>query len=186
MKVKIVSIKTDLRGTEVSKNHYLRGAQFEQTLSKLGFPVTAGVGPDYPEFDLEVKTKDKNSRSANGVGSMRVDDIISTSYEDSPVAKKLQHQYRITSDNGLVISNKIYDFTDTFIQSKLKTAYKVCQTKMRNGDRASYIYGSEYGYFEKKTGSKNSWVFRITVGAMKKIEKLSDNSSQFNTLFNLA
>jgi hypothetical protein len=26
MKVKIVSIKTDLRGTEVSKNHYLRGA----------------------------------------------------------------------------------------------------------------------------------------------------------------
>lgn len=186
IKAKVTSIKTDFEGLQLPKDHAYRGRAFEQVLSALGNPVTAGAGPDYPKHDLEVKTKDKKSKSSNSIGSMTADNIINTSYKDSTIARKLKQQLRVTTVDGVVVASEIYDFADPYIQSKLEQAYEAGRAKMAAGIRDNYIYGSEYGYFERKTNSENSWAYRIPVGAMKKLEGMAKSSLQLDKMFEIA
>jgi hypothetical protein len=184
-KVKVKSIKTDFRGTVLPKEHDLRGRAFEQILKNLGNPVAVGAGADYPKHGLEVKTKDTESTSANSVGSILYEDIKTTPYSKSSIAEKLQQQYRVKVKDGIVVSNKIYDFSKPHIQAVLENAYETARAKIIAGDNSNYITGGEFGHFERKKlkGGKltNSWVFRIPVKSMDKLEGMAQ--SMFNELF---
>ena len=183
-KAKVKELKNDFRGITLT-NYATRGKEFENILASKGHPVNPGIGPDYPEFDLEVKTKDVNSTSANSIGTLSYEEIIKTPYRKSPIAKKLQQQFRVSFKNGVAVSQKIYDFSPSFIQEVLETAYEAARSKMINGNKEPYVYGSNFGYFEQKRmkGGKltNSWAFRISVGAMEKLENMS--TTTFKNLF---
>ena len=179
MKPKIKEIKTDFRGTALP-DHATQGREFENILASKGHPVTQGPGPDYPKHDLEVKTKDEDSRSANSVGSMTSTKIKTTSYPNSSIAKKIQRQFRVKIKDGVIVSTKVYDFSAPFIQEVIEEAYEKARAKIIAGNTDSYIPGTSFGYFEQKklSGGKltNSWAFRIPVGSMKKLENMSQST----------
>lgn len=183
-KAKVTSIKTDFRGLALP-DPATRGKDFEAVLARLGNPVTPGKGADYPEYDLEVKTKGEESTSANSVGSMTHKDIQTTLYPESNIAKKLQQQYRVKVKNGIVVSSKVYDFSAPHIQEVIEHAYETARAKIIAGDDSNYITGGEFGYFERKklSGGKltNSWAFRIPVKSMGKLEGMAQ--STYTTLF---
>ena len=179
MKPKIKEIKTDFRGIPLP-DHSTQGREFENILANKGHPVTQGQGPDYPEYDLEVKTKDTESKSANSVGSMTSKKIKVTPYPNSSIAKKIQRQFRVKIKDGVIVSTKVYDFSAPFIQEIIKEAYETARAKIIAGNTDSYIPGTTFGYFEQKklSGGKltNSWAFRIPVGSMKKLEKMAQST----------
>lgn len=177
--MKVKKIKKDFTGTLLSKDHSRRGREFEQVLAQSGFRINTGCGVDLPDLDVEVKTKDVNSTSANTVGTMTYEDICNKSYEESGIFEKIQRQFRVETNNGTIVNQAIFDFSKPFIQDVIKDAYESAREKMIAGDKSSYISGSAYGYFEQKT--ENSWAFRISVPAMKKLEKMS--TSTFERFF---
>ncbi len=169
--MKIKQIKKDFTGTILSRNHSVRGKEFEEVMSGSGFQINQGMGADLKESGIEVKTKDVNSSSPNSVGTLTYEDICNKSYKETHIFEKMQKQFRVVTDEGLVVDQNLFDFTDPYIQEKIEEAYENARQKMINGDKSSYIRGSEYGHFEQKT--ENSWAFRITVSAMRKIENMS-------------
>jgi hypothetical protein len=177
--MKVKKIKKDFTGTVLSKDHSRRGREFEEVLEQSGFRINTGSGVDMPDYDLEVKTKDIHSTSPNTVGSMTHEDVCNKSYEESGIFEKIQRQFRIETDNGTITNQEIFDFSKPFVQDLIKDAYESARTKMIQGDRSSYISGSAYGYFEQKT--ENSWAFRISVTAMKKLEGMA--KSTFENFF---
>ena len=186
MTIKITKIKTDFTGVKLPADHSIRGKAFEDILAQTGNPVSKGSGPDYPEYGLEVKTKDISSNSANSVGSMTYEDIKLTPYDESPIAKKIKQQFRVkVNKEGVIINTRVYDFTPDFIQEKLREAYESARIKIIKGDNSDYIAGTKFGYFERKKGKDNketnSWAFRISVGAMDTLESMS--KSKYSELF---
>jgi hypothetical protein len=177
--IKVKKIKKDFTGTVLSTDHSRRGREFEEVLERSGFRINTGAGVDIPDYDLEVKTKDINSTSPNSVASMTYEDICNKNYEQSGIFEKVQRQFRVKTDNGTVIDQEIFDFSRPFIQDVIKDAYESARAKMIQGDKSSYISGSAYGCFEQK--AENSWTFRISVPAMKKLEGMS--KSTFDKLF---
>lgn len=184
MKPKITKIKLNLLGVDLPEDHAIRGKALEDYLANHGMPVSSESGPDYPEFDLELKSKDTESTSANSVGSMTIEDIIKTPYELSCISAKLKSQWRVKVTSGIVVDSDVYDFSATFIQEILKEAYEAARQKIINGDRGSFVYGTRYGYFERKTKRgvwSNSYMFRITTSAMDNLESMA--KSTYNTIF---
>ena len=179
----IKNIKSNLVGTEVSKNHAIRGSQIHDSIYKTNPSMNDGKGADFRQFDAEVKSKDVNSRSAYGIASMTIDDIQNTPYNSSVVKEKLQQQIQILVDNGKVIDEDIFDFRPQWIQDKFEEAYEIGRDKIIRGDRSGYIHGSKYGYFEKRTNSDNSYQFRIAVGAMKELRTMAKNQINNPNLF---
>jgi len=179
MKAKVKSIKTDFRGLSLP-NPATQGRDFEAVLARLGNPVNTGSGVDYPEYGLEIKTKGEESSSANSVGSMTYENIKITPYPKSNIAKKLQQQFRVKIRNGIVVSNKIYDFSAPHIQAVIENAYETARAKIIAGNDSNYISGGEFGYFERKklSGGRltNSWAFRIPVKSMGKLEGMSQST----------
>jgi hypothetical protein len=184
MKPKIKEIKLNLLGVDLPTDHATRGKALEDYLANHDMPVSQGPGADYPDFDLEVKTKDTESTSANCVGSMSIENIIKTPYELSCISAKLKSQLRVKVTTGIVVKSDVYDFSPAFIQELLKEAYETARSKIVNGDRNSFVYGTSYGYFERKKKHgvpTNSYMFRITVGAMDKLENMA--KSTYNSIF---
>lgn len=179
--MKIKKIKKDFTGTVLSKDHSIRGKEFEQVMSNAGFQINQGIGADLQQVGIEIKTKDVNSGSPNSVGTMTYEDICNKSYEETHIFEKLQKQFRVKIDSGVVIDQELYDFTDPYIQDKIRDAYETARKKMIAGDKSSYIRGSDYGHFDQKT--ENSWQFRIPVSSMKKIEEMSKQT--FSKFFDI-
>jgi hypothetical protein len=164
------------------------GYEIEARLIENGYSINIGHGLDMPDMGLEVKTRKTDAQSANTVGSMTLDDIKSTTYNQSNVCAKIQRQYRVEYDNQIsqITSEKVYDFTDPFIQRKIELGYESARKKIIAGVKSDYINGGEgIGYFEKKrgVGDTTSYDFRISGPRMKKLETLANNSKQFNNLF---
>ena len=184
MKAKITAIKTNFKGM-ILPNSQHRGRAFEGVLANMGSPVTQGQGPDYPDYNLEVKTKDTESTSANSVGAMTWENIKTTPYPFSSIAKKLQQQYRVKVKDDVIVDTKVYDFSAPHIQDVIGKAYEAARAKIIAGDKSNYISGTEFGYFERKRlkGGKltNSWAFRIPVKSMGKLEGMAQ--STYTTLF---
>lgn len=179
----IKNVKTKLVGKQVNKNHAVRGTEIHNAISKVNPSMNSGEGADFPQFDVEVKSKDVNSNSAYGIASMTIDNIKNDSYNNSTVRQKLQQQLQITVDNGLVIDEEIYDFRPQWIQEKFEEAYETARSKIIRDDRSNYIHGSKYGYFEKRTNSDNSYQFRISVGAMRELKTMAKNQINNPNLF---
>jgi hypothetical protein len=175
-KPKIRKIKKSLIGVKVPHRASGRTGQFiEDAHAKLGMPVQPGKGPDYPKYDLEMKSKSTESTSPFSIGSMTKNDILNTDYKDSNVKNKMQHQYHVYHTDGEIVDQKVYDFTSVFIQEEIETAYENARKKLANGD-TGWVYGSKFGHFEKDTKDSDRYNFRITVGAMKTLKNISTST----------
>lgn len=141
------------------------GKHVEKLVSNRGIPVRNGT-VDIPKYQLEIKTRNKDSHAAHTVGTMTLDDILITKYDSSPIRKKMQYQYRVEYDNvlNIITDDKIYDFTSDYIQNKVKSAYVAGQVALYNHVNLNIkpplsVYGNQYGHFEKR--QKNQYAFRI-------------------------
>jgi hypothetical protein len=174
--------KGDLRGENLGTRFSgVAGRTAEQKLQDRGYKLSNGAGVDMPTERVEVKTRAKEATSPHTIATARAKVYINTDYENSLVFEKTQQQYRIKTQNGIVVENKIYDFSNPYVQDELKDAYNKCRKKLANGNRDNTIYGSRWGYLEKKKHTKESYSFRISNGAMKKIEAICN--STLSTLY---
>lgn len=184
-KVKVKEIKVDWRGEQLPTHMGgVAGRAFEQIMKKDGFPINNGKGADGgPQYDLEVKTRATEATSPVSVATMRKCDIISTPFEDSVVCEKLQHQLRVKTENGIIIENEVYDLSQAHVNDLYKEAYETARQNIANGNitAGGTAPGTKWGYFEKKNGTKDSWVFRSSNSAMKKVESMA--TSTFGSIF---
>jgi hypothetical protein len=178
VKAKIKTLKTSLVGrTLTGVNGSERGHEVERIMINDGFPVDVHAkGPDIRSIGVEIKNRDIDSASPHTVGSMTIDYIIATCYPDTYIAEKLQQQLRVKVKDNVVQSADVYDFSSKTIQNLIKQSYEAGRQLIINGDRHSYISGGKFGYFEQKTGSVNSYSFRLSNYAMKAIERISTST----------
>lgn len=182
--IKINKLKTNLKGQQVSTNSSNRGRQVEHIMKAQGFDINTGAGPDlqFGDTPVEIKSRDNNATSPQTVGAMTLADIKSTSYEGSAIFKKFQQQYRVKTEEGVVVEEHMYDFSGWFAQSVIKESYETARQAIINGACGDYIPGGKYGYFERTNkNSKTSYNFRLSDSAMKKMEAMAN--STINQLF---
>ena len=182
--IKINKLKTNLKGQQVSTNSSNRGRQVEHIMKAQGFDINTGAGPDlqFGDTPVEIKSRDNNATSPQTVGAMTLADIKSTIYEDSAIFKKFQQQYRVKTEEGVVVEEHMYDFSGWFAQSVIKESYETARQAIINGACGDYIPGGKYGYFERTNkNSKTSYNFRLSDSAMKKMEAMAN--STINQLF---
>lgn len=170
--IKIKKLKASFKGIKLP-NIVTAGRDFEKELANRGNPVDPGQCADYPEIELEVKTKSTESKSANVVGTMSRKDIINTAYSDSSICKKMQQQLRVETEGGVVVDENVFDFSPAFIQDLIKEAYEVGQKRLNVENPPDYVNCTRYGYFEKRRHTDDSYMFRITVPAMKELESMA-------------
>ena len=184
MVVRLKSIKNGISvGDPVPDRelHGNNGRYFERILIKNGHNISNGPGVDLVDLKTELKTRKSKSTSYHTIGTISIDNIINLSYEETHLYEKMLSQYRVKYDDDLqvVVSEKIYDFSDPMIQHTLKNAYEHARGEIINGDRSRYISCAPVGCFEK--ASTNSYQFRLSNGFMKSIEYIA--SSTYNKLF---
>jgi hypothetical protein len=183
MTAKIVKLtNADLIGNAISDSYGGQaGRDVEDMMREKGYPVQNGPGVDVPLYDgFEIKSRDQDATSPQTIATMSPSDVMANDYRNSAVFDKMQKQYRVYHQNNVVVKNKLYDFSADFIQEKIEEAYENCRQELINGNTADYIYGNEYGYFERRKGTK-SYSYRINKGAMTKLEVMA--SSTFGELF---
>lgn len=169
--------KGNLVGEELgSRFGGFNGRDAEQKLRERGYKLSNAAEVDMPLEKVEVKTRAKEATSPHTVATMKANAIINTDYKNSLVYEKFQQQYRIKTENNIVTENKIYDFSNEWVQRDIQEAYEICQAKLQAGDKGDTIYGSPWGYLEKKKGTKSSYSFRISHGAMEKLEGMATST----------
>lgn len=207
MTAKITTLKpaivNQLIGVKLTKTSDERGKEVEDLFAKFGCPVSKN-GVDYPQFKLELKSKDPNSQSGYNIGTMTLSDIINTPYEASVVQAKMQHQLRvIINTQNYIVGVELFDFTNPVIQHELRQAYETARKKVAarvpfyatEHKKLRRFTGTFYGSFEWPGGTAvTSRQFRISVKAMKALEQISleppvrpvvkfDERKQFELLF---
>lgn len=188
-KPKIRNIKKDYAGTQLPPTqHGKAGVGFENILKADGFKIDSlASGPDIPEYNLEVKTRNISATSAHTIGCINPNDIKLLSWEETTLHDKFQQQFRAITDESnyqqnTIVKCKVYDFSEISIQTLVKEAYEICRGKIMQGNTKQYIYGSKWGYMERKQDS-NSYQFRISHSAFKKLEAMAESSEAFITMF---
>jgi len=165
------------------------GRIVEAVMISLGYDVNQRFGVDLQSLGVEIKTRDDDATSAQTVGKMSKSDILKYSWEDSPVFKKFQQQFRVhySSSLGKITSAGMYDFRLPEIQDIAKQSYEAARQKLKDGDLASYVRGECFeqqcwGFFERTDSDKQDlYDFRFADVYMKKLEALA--TSQYKNLF---
>ena len=184
MKPRVVRLKANMVGKSVPSNiNGAAGRYIHEELGEQGYPMSNAPGPDIPEIEMEVKSRDLDATSAHTVARMTPEDIKLTPYRKSVVHDKLQRQYRVKTKDQVIVSDRVYDFTVPYIQEKIEQCYEAARQKIIQGDESDYISGGSYGFFERQADGPRSYQFRFTDGAMKKLESMS--CSTFHKLFTL-
>jgi len=184
MKAKVVRLKANMVGKLVPSNFGgAAGRYIEKELGEQGYPMSNAPGPDIPEIETEVKSRDLDAVSAHTVGRMTPEDIKLTPYRESVIYGKLQRQYRVKTKDQVIVSAEVYNFSILHIQEKIEKCYEAARQKIIQGDQSDYILGGYYGFFERQANGPRSYQFRFTDGAMKKLEAMSQ--STFHKLFTL-
>jgi hypothetical protein len=182
---KVTQVKKSIVGKSVPTNiggH--AGRAIENMFADEGFNIDKRGTVDMPLEGIEIKSRDEDAVSPHSTGSQTRNEIINTDWKDSPLREKLQQQLRITTKDGVIVDQQLWDLTDPITQANFKDAYESARDKMAAGDCSDTIYGNKWGYFEKKKDTKDSYVFRHSDGAMEKIERIMN--STFNNLFEAA
>ena len=170
-----------------------RGRHFENVLEEHGHYVNRSAGVDLVALDTEVKTKDINSNSPWSIAAMTTDDVIHTSYKDSPVYEKMQRHLQQQHDKyGNTYGSKVYDFSHKQTQNKIEQSYEACRRELTE----RYINGTASGWNNTKTHGigcfqreklegqwREQWRFRISVNGMKNLISVADTRRQFDKFF---
>lgn len=180
---KIKQVKNLVGQPVPPKTHGAAGRAIEKMMEAQGWPMDRhGQGVDVPAYGFEVKSRDIGSTSAQNIGKMLPEDIKVTPYSKSPVHDKVQQQLRVKTQDQVIVSADMYDFTNPFIQQKLEESYEAGRAKIIAGDDSNYIYGGPYGIFERTSPeTSRSYEFRLTDSAMQKLENMA--TSTFKDLF---
>jgi hypothetical protein len=178
--IKIKQLKASFIGIKLP-NAETQGRDLEWICEYRGDPVDPGPNADWPSIGVELKSKIQESRSANVIGTMNRISIINTPYELSSIYKKMQQQLRVEICDGVVVKEGIFDFSPKYIQDLVKEAYEKGRKLLDVECPPDYVNCTRYGYFEKRRGTRDSYMFRINVKPMKELEALS--KSTFNNLF---
>jgi len=189
--VKLNRAERELKGQLVPKEKYGNvGIHVELAMVDMDYELDRrSNGPDIPALRCETKTRKIGATSANTVGTMTLNDIVSTPYKESPIYKKFQFQFRVMHNQTFleIASSKVYDFTIPEIQKSVEHSYESTRQEIKEwykhpGRLPKYIRGKNAEcYWELKDGE--SYAFRIPDGVMKKFETLSNVDKQYKTLF---
>ncbi len=165
------------------KTHGAAGRAIEEIMEAQGWPMDRhGQGIDVPAYGFEVKSRDLDSISSQSIGKMLPEDIKVMPFSKSPIYDKIQQQLRVKTQDQVIVSADMYDFSNPFIQQKIEESYETARAKIIAGDDSNYISGGPFGYFERTNPkTSRSYDFRLTNGAMQKLENMA--TSTFKDLF---
>lgn len=180
---KIKQVKHLVGKSVPPKTNGSAGREVEEIMVAHGWPMDRnGQGIDVPTYGFEVKSRDLDSTSAQSIGKMLPENIKITPYAKSPIYDKVQQQLRVKTQDQVIISADMYDFSHPYIQQKIEESYEAARANIIAGDNSNYISGGPYGYFERTNpNTSRSYDFRLTNGAMQKLENMS--TSTFKDLF---
>ena len=182
LKVKALKISQKLIGLKLPTNlHGHAGRALEQILEDNNIKINRGYGVDIEILGVEVKTRELGATSSQTIADMSLDDIINNDYHKSHVYEKCQRQFRVHTNNNVIVSAEIYDFSTKPIQTLLETAYNHARQQLIKNKGLTYTnYNGFYGYFEKCAGH-TSYSFRLSNTDMKTIEKMA--KCTYTTMF---
>jgi hypothetical protein len=165
------------------KTNGAAGRAIEEIMEAQGWPMDRrGQGIDVPAYGFEVKSRDLDSTSAQSIGKMLPEDIKVTPFPKSPIYDKIQQQLRVKTQDQVIVSANMYDFSNPYIQQKIEESYEAARAKIIAGDDSNYISGGPFGYFERTNPkTSRSYDFRLTDAAMQKLENMA--TSTFKDLF---
>lgn len=181
-RVKVFKLADDLIGKQLPTNlggH--AGRALEDLLESMGIEINRGQGCDWKVHNLEVKSRDLDATSPQTVATMSPEDIKTVAYKDSVVCEKFQQQLRVYTRDCVIVDARVHDFSDAHIQKLIELAYNNAQAQFILGTNGDYVYGSEYGYFERTNPKSKSYSFRINTGAFEKLEAMA--ASTYSDLF---
>jgi hypothetical protein len=162
------------------------GKWADDQLSARGHVVDPYGIIDLPEYKTDTKTRNKYSKANHTVGSMTIEDILSTpDWFETRFHKKTLNQNQIEWDPDFQeVSNVTILDMDLFeIQDPLKKAYENLRKKVLDGDRRKNIISDcKWAVFDGYN-HKNSYRYRITNNAMKKIKNMSKSRDSRKGLF---
>jgi hypothetical protein len=166
------------------------GRFIDYAMAQKGHKIDKNGIVDLPEFGIDNKTKELNSKSAHTQGSMTIKDIIRTSeWTQTRFYKKTLNQNQITwnKDFQEVTDVTILDMDLPEVQSRLETAYKDLRDQLIENDKndirkKNIISRCGWAVFDGY-GHDRSYRFRIPYTVMKKIKTLSKSRDTRNKLF---
>jgi hypothetical protein len=166
------------------------GRFIDYAMAQKGHKIDKNGIVDLPEFGIDNKTKELNSKSAHTQGSMTIKDIIRTSeWTQTRFYKKTLNQNQITwnKDFQEVTDVTILDMDLPEVQSRLETAYKDLRDQLienkENGIRKKNIISRCGWAVFDGYGHDRSYRFRIPYTVMNKIKTLSKSRDTRNKLF---
>ena len=152
------------------------GQWADKKLAEHGHVIdTTGV-IDLPQYGVDNKTRSVTSKANHTVGSMTINNIINTpNWKDTRFYQKSKNQNRIMYNKTFMEVSNVYllDMDITEIQEKLSEAYDDLRNSLVHGNRSKEIKSANGWAVLDGYGHENSYRFRITNSAMKKIESLS-------------
>jgi hypothetical protein len=158
------------------KNDCDIGQWVDKTMMEKGHTIDSKGRVDMPEYNIDNKTRKKGSKANHTVGSMTISDIINTTnWEDTGYFPKVQNQNQVLWDPVFkeVVDVKIVDMAIPDIQDQLKAAYEDLRAQVVAGNRSKTITSSNGWAVLDGSGHHNSYRYRITNTAMKKIHTIS-------------
>jgi hypothetical protein len=186
--MKIKKIKVDLSKVQfkdkASRHDYENGKILEDAMIEQGFPIDRTGTVDLPN-GIEVKTRSANTKSNHTIGTMTIDKIIKTPWDETTFKQKLQRQYRVTINDDNHFTGKVtakgefVDLSAPEIQCHFEDAYEECRRQLTKQivtgvaiTPRQTISGGQYGQLEHKPAKKSlgkSFAWRIPPSGMKKI-----------------
>jgi hypothetical protein len=158
------------------------GTAIEDLIESTGIKVNRQEGVDLIDYGVEVKSRCSYANTFIGIATMHKDYIIQTPYKDSLVCRKLQ-QVRIVdydfddiNNQAIITADKIYDWSDPALQNVFEHQYERGRKSLMVGLKPS-------GWWEPKTGTKNSFVYKIYASEWIKMKNRCDGINNFDDIF---
>lgn len=163
---------------------------------------------DLEDYGIEIKTKDIETNTDWSIGSMTLEDILNTDYENSSICKKMQalllvdtdDTFRVIKDYGLyyldfdeaqqLLKDSYDNIRNQLKQHVINHAMKV-NAKIQKGIFDAVLDKIEFSSFEKfhgtfgkfeYTNSGTSFMFRITKSEMRELV-LKASTHTTNSMF---
>lgn len=162
------------------------GQWVDKVLEEKGHNIDKNGIIDLPEFGVDNKTRKHGSKCSHTVGSMTIENIVNTPdwFETSYHQKSLnQNQIEWSDVFQEVVDVTILDMDLPEIQNPLKSAYDNMREKVLDGDRSKNIKSDCGWAVFDGYNHHNSYRYRITDKAMKKIKNLSKSRNTRRKLF---
>lgn len=184
-KIYLKNLKTSItKGTiipMIEKNGNI-GRYIEKLLIQDNYNIQNGPGPDL-KIGIEIKTRKDDADSGVSIGSVSEKTLFTTPYKNSHISRKCQILFLFSyKENHITKTSEItnvelLDLRDVDIQARLEKAYDEGRNMIinnKNKNLKDFVSTCEYGYFEKN--KDNSYKFRISKGAFKKIRNIANCS----------